>query len=299
MSAAVASTSLEGLELLQRGKVRDVYAVGDDILLVATDRLSAYDSVLAPPIPDKGRVLTSLSVFWFDQLSDCVPNHLITADVDAMPEAARCHADLLRGRCMLVQRLRMLPVECVARGYLVGSGWRDYLASGSICGHPLEPGLPLSAQLDPPLFTPATKAEHGEHDENIDRTRTAEILGAERAREVEALTLNVYGRARDVAAARGVIIADTKLEFGYDAAGRLVLGDEAFTADSSRFWDAKLYAPGRVQKSFDKQLVRDWLDAQGWDHTPPAPVLPPEVVEQTSATYREIHRRITGRELES
>lgn len=296
MTTTLARTDLDGLEMVRRGKVRDCYAVGDDLLLVATDRLSAYDVVLSPPIPDKGRVLTSLTLFWFEALSDCVPNHLLTADVDEMPAAVRAHADVLRGRCMLVRRLKMLPVECVARGYLVGSGWKDYKATGSICGHRLPPGLPLSARLDPPLFTPATKAEEG-HDENIDLARTAEILGADLASRVEALTLELYSRAREVAAARGVLIADTKLEFGWSRDGELVLGDEAFTADSSRFWDASRYVEGQAQESFDKQLVRDWLDAAGWNRSPPAPRLPDEVVRRTTATYREIHRRITGRDL--
>lgn len=296
MSATIASTTLEGLSLLRRGKVRDVYEVGNDLLLVATDRLSAYDVVLSPPIPDKGRVLTSLSLFWFDALADRVPNHLITADVDAMPDAVRQHADILRGRSMLVKRLRMLPVECVARGYLVGSGWKDYQATGAICGHQLPPELPLSVRLDPPIFTPATKAEEG-HDENIDLARTAEILGAELTDRVEALTLELYARARTIAAERGVVIADTKMEFGWDTEGVLVLGDEVLTADSSRFWDASNYEEGRAQESFDKQMVRDWLDDRGWDRRPPAPELPPEVVEKTSATYREIHRRITGRDI--
>jgi len=297
MTTALATTTLEGLELVHRGKVRDCYAVGDDLLIIATDRLSAYDVVLSPPIPDKGRVLTSLSLFWFEALRDKVPNHLITADVDEMPEAVRRHAAVLRGRSMLVKRLKMLPVECVARGYLVGSGWKDYLATGAVCGHALPAGLPMSVKLDPPLFTPATKAEEG-HDENISVARMAELLGADETRRIEALTLEIYGHARAVAAERGVIIADTKMEFGYDASGQLVLGDEVFTADSSRFWDASLDEEGLSQKSFDKQEVRDWLDEAGWDHNPPAPELPTEVVERTSATYREIHRRITGREVQ-
>jgi len=239
-----------------------------------------------------------LSLFWFDALKDQVGNHLITAEVDEMPTSVRRHAEVLRGRSMLVRRLKMLPVECVARGYLVGSGWKDYLATGSVCGHALPAGLPMSAKLDPPLFTPATKEEEG-HDENISVARMGEILGEDETRRIEALTLSIYDTAREIAAERGVIIADTKLEFGYDAAGELVLGDEAFTADSSRFWDASLYAEGRSQKSFDKQEIRDWLDAAGWDHTPPAPELPTEVIERTTATYREIHRRLTGADLPS
>lgn len=299
MTATVTRTTLEGLELINRGKVRDIYAVGDDLLIVATDRLSAYDVVLSPGIPDKGRVLTTLSVWWFKQLEGLVPNHLITADVDEMPDAVRAHADVLRGRSMLVKRLEMLPIECVARGYLVGSGWKDYLATGSVCGHALPSGLPMSVKLDPPLFTPATKAEEG-HDENIDFDTAAELVAVPgRAEEARELTLALYARAREIAAERGVIIADTKLEFGVDPDGRLVLGDEIFTPDSSRFWDASLYAEGESQKSFDKQQVRDWLDGEGWDHTPPAPVLADEIVERTSSIYKEIFRRITGSDLDS
>ena len=298
MTSTIATTELEGLELVRRGKVRDCYAVGDDLLLVATDRLSAYDVVLSPPIPDKGAILTSLSLWWFDQLRPIVPNHLITADVDEMPASVRAHANVLRGRSMLVKRLDMVPVECVARGYLVGSGWKDYQRTGAVCGHVLPPGLPLSVKLDPPLFTPATKAADGEHDENIDMARAIEILGEDKARTLEKLTLDVYARARAIAAERGVLIADTKFEFGYDAEGVLTIGDEVLTADSSRFWDASKYAEGRDQESFDKQFVRDWLDAQGWDHSPPAPTVAPEIVAKTTATYREIHRRLTGHDLE-
>ena len=208
MPAAMATTTLDGLELIHRGKVRDLYAVDDDLLMVATDRMSAYDVVLSPPIPDKGRVLTSLSLFWFDALKNQVGNHLITADVDEMPASVRRHAEVLRGRSMLVRRLKMLPVECVARGYLVGSGWKDYLATGSVCGHALPAGLPMSAKLDPPLFTPATKEEEG-HDENISVARMGEILGEDETRRIEALTLSIYDTARGIAAERGVIIADT------------------------------------------------------------------------------------------
>ncbi len=297
MTTTVSTTELTGLELTHRGKVRDCYAVGDALLLVATDRVSAYDVVLEPSIPDKGRVLTALSLFWFKQLESLVPNHLITADVDEMPDAVRVHADVLRGRSMLVKRLDMLPIECVARGYLVGSGWKDYQRTSAVCGHALPAGLPLSVKLDPPLFTPATKAEVGEHDENIDLARAIEMIGEEKALLAERLTLEVYGRAREIAAERGVIIADTKFEFGYDADGVLTLGDEVLTADSSRFWDAARYVEGQNQESYDKQFVRDWLDAEGWDHAPPAPLLAPEIVEKTTATYREIHRRITGHDL--
>lgn len=293
MTSAVATTSLKGLELIQRGKVRDIYAVGDALLIVATDRLSAYDVVLSPPIPDKGRVLTQTSMFWFDQLADAVPNHVITADVEAMPDSVRRHAEVLSGRCMLVKRLRMFAVECVARGYLVGSGWRDYQRTGAVCGHQLPADLPLSARLDTPLFTPATKAESG-HDENIDYDAAAEIVGRESAEALRGLTLDLYSRARDIAAERGIIVADTKFEFGRDEDGTIVLGDEVLTPDSSRFWDASRYEAGRNQESFDKQYVRDWLDESGWDHNPPAPELPADVVVKTSATYRTIYERLTG-----
>lgn len=293
-AAAVAKTDLEGLTLLHRGKVRDVYDAGEHLLIVATDRISAYDSVLSPPIPGKGQVLTSLSVWWFKTLEGIVPHHLVTAEVDAMPPAIRRHAGVLRGRSMLVKRLTMYPVECVARGYLAGSGWKDYRATGAVCGHRLPAGLVESARLETPLFTPATKAVTG-HDENIDFERTAAIVGRADAERLRDATLKLYARARDVAAQRGILIADTKLEFGKDATGALTLGDEVFTPDSSRFWDSKSYVPGRAQASFDKQQVRDWLDRQGWDHTPPPPPLAPEVVSGVAATYREIHRRLTGR----
>ena len=296
MQATITRTELAGLRLLHRGKVRDVYEVGEHLLIVATDRISAYDSVLTPGIPDKGRVLTSLSVFWFDALKDVVRNHLITADVTKMPPVVEKHAAVLRGRSMLVKRLTMLPIECVARGYLAGSGWKDYRRTGQICGHVLPPGMQESARLDPPIFTPATKAASG-HDENIDFETTAKIVGPKVAAEARDVTLALYGKARDAAARRGILIADTKLEFGHDDKGRLTLGDEAFTPDSSRFWDATRYASGRSQQSFDKQGVRDWLDKEGWDHTPPPPDLSPDIVARTSAVYREIHKRITGRDL--
>jgi phosphoribosylaminoimidazole-succinocarboxamide synthase len=296
LPAPVTETRLEGLKLLHRGKVRDVYDLGDSLLIVATDRVSAYDAVLTPGIPDKGRVLTSLSTWWFEVLRDVVPNHVITTDVSKMPPAVRGHAAVLEGRATLAKRLTMFPVECVVRGYLTGSGWKDYKRTGAVAGHALPPGLPECAKLDPPLYTPSTKAQVG-HDETIDFARTEAIVGAEAAATLRDLTLAVYRKACEVAEARGVLIADTKLEFGTDAAGRVVLGDEVLTPDSSRFWDARRYVPGRSQESFDKQRIRDWLDRAGWDHTPPAPPLPTEVVAQTTATYREIHRRLTGREL--
>jgi phosphoribosylaminoimidazole-succinocarboxamide synthase len=293
-ATAVAQTDLEGLTLLHRGKVRDVYEVGENLLIVATDRISAYDSVLSPAIPGKGHVLTSLSVWWFKTLEGLIPNHLITADVDRMPPELRRHSAKLHGRSMYVKRLKMLPVECVARGYLAGSGWKDYKTTGQVCGHRLPAGLVESARLETPIFTPATKATTG-HDENIDFERTAGIVGRPMAERLRDVTLQLYGKARDVAAQRGILIADTKLEFGTDSAGALTLGDEVFTPDSSRFWDSKSYVPGKPQASFDKQQVRDWLDRQGWDHTPPPPPLAADVVKAVGATYSEIHRRLTGR----
>ena len=296
MEATVTHTDLEGLRLVNRGKVRDLYEVGEHLLIIATDRVSAYDSVLSPGIPDKGRVLTSLSRFWFETLEDVVPHHLVTTDVLEMPEAVRRHAEVLAGRSMLVRRLSMFPVECVVRGWLTGSGWKDYRRTGAVCGHQLAPDLPESARLDPPLFTPATKAESG-HDENIDFDRMVEIVGAPIAERLREITVGLYEKARKLAAERGILIADTKLEFGQDAQGRIVLGDEVLTPDSSRFWDASTYEPGTQQQPLDKQLVRNWLDEQGWDHNPPPPELSADVVSRASATYREIHRRLTGRNL--
>ncbi len=296
MNSTVTTTALDGLKLVSRGKVRDIYDLGEHFLIVATDRVSAYDVVLSPGIPDKGRVLTSLSRFWFEQLADVVPHHLVTTDVPEMPAVVHPHAAVLAGRSMLVKRLRMFPIECVVRGYLTGSGWKDYLRTGAVCGHELPKGLPESVRLDEPIFTPATKAEEG-HDENIDFEQAASIVGRQTAEKLRDLTLQVYSRARDYAAERGILIADTKMEFGVDAQGRIVLGDEVLTPDSSRFWDAGTYAEGKSQQPLDKQLVRNWLDEEQWDHTPPAPELAPEVVARTSATYRQIHERLTGRGL--
>ncbi len=289
-------TDLDGLTLRARGKVRDVYDLGDALLIVTTDRISAFDVVLPNGVPDKGRVLTALSVFWFDRLADVVPHHLITADVDDMPDAVRRHAAALRGRTMLVKKCDPLPVECVARGYLAGSGLKEYRAAGTVCGIALPPGLVESSRLPEPIFTPATKAEVGDHDENIDFARMCSIVGNELGARLRDLTLTLYGRGVDYARARGVILADTKFEFGMHA-GELTLIDEALTPDSSRYWEAGAWQPGRAQPSFDKQPVRDWLHGLDWDKRPPAPPMPPEAIAATRARYLEIHRRLTGKEL--
>jgi phosphoribosylaminoimidazole-succinocarboxamide synthase len=262
------------------GKVREIYALDESRLrLVATDRISTFDVVLPTEIPDKGRVLTGLSAYWFAQTASIVPNHLLGLGTD--------------GRSTDCRRLEMLPIECVVRGYLAGSGWKDYLSSGEICGHRLPGGLRESAQLPEPIFTPATKATTG-HDENIDRASAAELVGDERLDEVERVSLALYGLASERAAARGIILADTKLEFGLDQAGRLVLADEAFTPDSSRFWPADEYEPGAPQPSFDKQFVRDYCESRHWDKTPPGPALPADVVEGTRARYIEAFERLAG-----
>ena len=283
------------LPLVARGKVRDVYELdAEHLLLVASDRLSAFDVVLPTPVPDKGAVLTGLSVWWFAQLADLLPNHLVTARVSEFPAPLQPHADALRGRAMLCRRLSMVPVECVARGYLTGSGLADYRATGGICGAPLPPGLEDGSRLPEPVFTPATKAAVGDHDENVSYEEVERRVGRELAAELRRLTLAVYARGAERAAARGILVADTKLELGHDADGVLALGDEVLTPDSSRFWPADAWQPGRPQPSFDKQPVRDWLAASGWDRTAPGPALPEDVVARTRATYVEAYERLTG-----
>ena len=283
------------LPLLARGKVRELYEVDSEhLLLVASDRLSAYDVVLPTGVPDKGAVLTGLSVWWFEQLADLVPNHLVTARVSEFPSALAPFASELRGRSMLCRRLEMVPVECVARGYLTGSGLKDYRATGGICGEQLPEGLEDGSQLPSPVFTPATKAAVGDHDENVSYATVEAAVGADLAAELRRVTLAVYGRGASLAAERGILLADTKLELGHDSAGVLTLGDEVLTPDSSRFWPADGWQPGRAQPSYDKQFVRDWLDASGWDHTPPGPELPDEVLEKTRAKYVEAYERLTG-----
>jgi phosphoribosylaminoimidazole-succinocarboxamide synthase len=296
MTPIVLETQLENLTPRGRGKVRDIYDAGDDLVIVATDRLSAFDFVLPNGIPGKGALLTQLSCFWFEKTAERVPNHLLSADPDDYPEPLRSHAELLRWRSMLVQRLEMFPVECVARGYLAGSGWKEYQRTGAVSGVDLPPGLDLCSRLPEPIFTPATKATDG-HDENISFERMVEIIGGEMAERLRALTLEVYALACRHAEAAGILLADTKFEFGRDAEGNIVLADEVLTPDSSRFWPADDYRPGRSQPSFDKQFVRDYLEKIGWEKQPPVPVLPDEIVKGTADRYREIYHRLTGRSL--
>ena len=286
---------MPGLTRWRRGKVRDVYDLGDRLLIVATDRISAFDVVLPGGIPAKGIVLTQLSLFWFELLGHVAPHHVVSADVSEYPAELGRHRDQLEGRSMIVHKTVPLPVECVVRGYLVGSGWKDYRATGSVCGIPLPAGLQESQRLDPPLFTPSTKAETG-HDENISFAQVERALGPPRAAEVRDASLEIYRQARAHAEERGIILADTKFEFGVRD-GRLIWIDEALTPDSSRFWPRDGYAPGRGQPSFDKQYVRDYLETLAWDKRPPGPALPAEVVQRTRDKYLEAYARLTGRDL--
>jgi len=296
-AAPVVETTLAHLTLVRRGKVRDVYAVDEKhLLIVATDRISAFDSVLPTPIPRKGEVLTALSQYWFEKLSHIVPNHLLTTNVDEMPPNVSKESDELRGRSMFVRRTDVFPIECVVRGYLSGSGWKDYLRTGEVCGHRLPSGLRESEQLGEPIFTPATKAETG-HDENISEETMTSIIGAGNTKFLRDVSLRLYQEASDYARRHGIIIADTKFEFGRDSEGQVILIDEALTPDSSRFWPAEDYAVGRSQSSFDKQYVRDYLEQLGWDKQPPAPSLPPEIAQATSERYLEAYRVLVGREL--
>ncbi|MFB3737802.1 MAG: phosphoribosylaminoimidazolesuccinocarboxamide synthase [Candidatus Velamenicoccus archaeovorus] len=279
-------------KLSAQGKVRDVYDAGDHrLLLVATDRISAFDVVLPDPVPDKGRVLTGLSLFWFERTRDLVPNHVLSADRRDFPEPFRSEPSLA-GRAMLVKEAQVIPIECVARGYLTGSGLKQYQADGHVCGVPLPPGLGEASELPEPIFTPTTKAARG-HDMPLTFEETVDLIGRGLAERLRELTIALYERGAEVAAERGIVVADTKFEFGF-ADGELILIDEVLTPDSSRLWPADGYAPGRSQPSFDKQFVRDWLDASGWDHEPPPPELPAEVIGRTALTYREAYERITG-----
>src|SRR2546421_723443 len=295
--AAVIETTIADLKLVRRGKVRDVYEVDDDrLLIVATDRISAFDCVLPTAIERKGEVLTALSRFWFAKLAQIVPNHLLTTDIDEMPELIRRHEHELRRRSMLVRRTEVFPVECVVRGYLSGSGWKDYRRTGEVCGHKLPTGLRESEKLTEPIFTPATKAETG-HDENISEQQMAEIIGPELTDSLREISLTLYREASTYARERGIIIADTKFEFGRDRDGRTLLIDEVLTPDSSRFWPADDYAVGRGQASFDKQYVRDYLEKLDWNKRPPAPELPPKIAQATTARYLEAYELLVGEPL--
>jgi phosphoribosylaminoimidazole-succinocarboxamide synthase len=297
MSSTVVETSLSDLTLARRGKVRDVYTVDDGHLaIVATDRISAFDCVLPTPIPRKGEILTALSAFWFERLARLSPHHLITTNLDEMPAALRRHADALRGRTMFVRRAEVFPVECVVRGYLAGSGWKDYRQTGAVCGHRLPAGLPEAARLPEPLFTPATKAESG-HDINISEAQMEQIVGAEATKILRETSLALYLAAQEHAFACGIIIADTKFEFGRTSQGEIILVDEALTPDSSRFWSAATYRTGISPPSFDKQFVRDYLETLDWDKSPPAPALPRDIAQATTERYLEAYRLLTGREI--
>jgi phosphoribosylaminoimidazole-succinocarboxamide synthase len=300
-TAPLLETSIDGLALHRRGKVRDVYEIGDDLLIIATDRISAFDYVLGSGIPDKGKVLTQLSAFWFERMGDLVPHHMIATEVDAFPAALRGHRAILQGRSMLVRRTRPVPVECVARGYLSGSGWKEYQQSGRVCGVTLPAGLRESDRLPEPIFTPATKADSG-HDINISEEEAAAIVGKELIARLKALTLEIYRRGAAHAESKGIIVADTKFEFGLVGAGSpsadVVLIDEVLTPDSSRFWPSAQYDPGHGQPSFDKQYVRDYLEEIRWNKQPPVPSLPDEVVRRTREKYIEAYRLMSGRELQ-
>ena len=288
----MSDTNLPGLTLFNQGKVRDIYAVEDKLLMVATDRISAFDVILPTEIPDKGKILTALSVYWFEVIKDIIPNHLITTDVNRFPEVCRPYKSRLEGRAMLVKKSHPAPVECIVRGYLVGSGWKDYQNTGAVCGIPLPKGLKEASRLEQPIFTPSTKAAVGAHDVNITFEEMATKVGQARAERMRDVTIAIYNRARDIGENKGIIIADTKLEFGIEG-NDIILIDEVLTPDSSRFWPADGYSPGKTPDSFDKQYVRDYLLSLKWDMRPPAPTLPPEIVRKTQEKYNEALRRLT------
>jgi len=295
MTKILRETNFETLGTPKKGKVRDIYDLGDQLLIVATDRLSAFDVVLPTGIEDKGKVLTKLSLFWFRQMEDIVPNHIIETDVDRYPATLRRYADALRDRSMLVKKAKVLPVECVVRGYLAGSGWGEYRESGTVCGIRLPEGLKESSKLEKPVFTPSTKADEG-HDLNISFEEAVKTIGEDYARRVRDISLAIYEKARAIGEKRGIIVADTKFEFGV-IEGNVLLIDEVLTPDSSRFWSLKDYAPGKSQDSYDKQIVRDYLNALDWPKTYPGPELPPEVAKKTSERYKEIYMILTGKDL--
>ena len=295
-SRVISQTEFESLSLKGRGKVRDIYDLGDQLLIVATDRISAFDVVMPNPIPDKGRVLTQLSKFWFNLTKEIIPNHLLSTEVEDFPEPCKAYREMLRGRSMWVMKTEVLPIECVVRGYLSGSGWLEYQKTGEVCGVPLPKGLVESSKLDEPIFTPATKAEVGLHDENIPFERMARIVGKDVGRRLKSVSLAVYQKARDYAEKRGILIADTKMEFG-TRDGKLILIDELLTPDSSRFWPEDKYQPGGPQPSYDKQFLRDYLLGIRWDKSPPAPNLPEEIVQKTREKYLEAYERLIGKPL--
>lgn len=289
-------TEISTYPLLSRGKVRDIYDIDEKtLLIVTTDRMSAFDVIMDRPIPYKGVILNQITLFWMDKFKDIIPNHLVESDVDRFPAALAPWRDELEGRAVLVRKAKPLPVECIVRGYIAGSGWKDYQKTGTICGYQLPAGMRESDKLEPPLFTPSTKAELGQHDQNISPAEAARLLGEDVARKVQETTLAIYEAGRTYAASRGIIVADTKFEFGF-VDGELRLIDEVLTPDSSRFWPADQYEPGHSQPSFDKQYLRDWLSAQPWDMQPPAPALPDEVVDATARRYREAYHILTGKE---
>jgi phosphoribosylaminoimidazole-succinocarboxamide synthase len=293
--STVHTTSLSGYPLFRRGKVRDVYDLGDRLLMVASDRISAFDVVMSEPIPEKGALLTQIAAYWFEQLAHIVPNHVISLDVDTLDKCTDEDKQMLRGRSMIVRKTSPLPVECVVRGYLSGSGWKEYQASQTVCGITLPAGYVESSRLNEPIFTPATKAEEG-HDENISFDVAAKILGDDVANAVRDYSIALYNAASELVASKGLILADTKFEFGIDDGGEIILIDEALTPDSSRYWLAESYAPGTSQMNFDKQMLRDWLETTSWDKTPPPPTLPPDVIQGTRAKYIEAYERITGQQ---
>jgi phosphoribosylaminoimidazole-succinocarboxamide synthase len=295
-SHVISTTEFKNLKLKGRGKVRDIYDLGDRLLIVATDRMSAFDVVMPNPIPDKGKILTQLSKFWFDLTKDIVPNHVLSTKVEDYPKDCQPYQEMLRDRSMLVTKTEVLPVECVVRGYLSGSGWEEYRKAGEVCGIPLPRGLVESSKLGEPIFTPATKAEMGLHDENINFEKVEKIIGKDLAQKVKSFSLAIYKKARDFAEQRGILIADTKMEFGMKD-GKLILIDELLTPDSSRFWPKNEYQPGGPQKSFDKQFLRDYLLSIRWDKSPPAPQLPEEIVQKTREKYLEAYERLVGRPL--
>ncbi len=295
-SHVISTTELKTLRLKGRGKVRDIYDLGNQLLIVATDRISAFDVVMPNPIPDKGRILTQLSKFWFDLTNEIVPNHILFTEVERYPKNCQPYQEMLRDRSMLVVKTEVLPIECVVRGYLSGSGWEEYRKTGEVCGIPLRKGLLESSKLEKPIFTPATKAEMGLHDENISFQKVEKIVGKELAQRLKILSIAIYEKARDIAEEKGIIIADTKMEFGLKD-GKLILIDELLTPDSSRFWPKDAYRPGGPQKSFDKQFLRDYLLSIRWDKNPPAPDLPAEIVQKTREKYIEAYERLVGKPL--